>query len=392
MIKFKRICLLILDACGVGELPDAAAYGDEGSNTLGNTAEYMGGLNMPNMAEMGLGNIIPIKGVPPAAKPNAFYGKMAEMSAGKDSTIGHWEIAGLVSKSSFPVYPGGFPDEIIGEFKKQTNRGVIGNKPASGTEIIAELGETHIRTGDLIVYTSADSVFQIAAHTDILPLDELYKFCEIARGILIDEHGVSRVIARPFIGEAGNFVRTADRKDFSLEPPEPTILDRLKASGRDVITVGKVDYLFAGRGVTLAKHTKSNAHGIESTIEVLSNTEFNGMLFVNLVDFDMLWGHRNDVRQFAGGLEYFDSRLPDILSVLRPDDLFIITADHGCDPTTASTDHSREFVPLIAFTNSSSGQGKNLGVRSTFADIAATIAEIFEIEGIKHGKSFAKEL
>lgn len=383
---------MVLDSCGVGELPDAADYGDSGSNTIGNIAEYMGGLNMPNMADMGLGNIINIKGVAPSQYPKAYYGKMAEMSKGKDSTIGHWEIAGLISHQPFPVYPDGFPDEIIESFKKRTGRGVLGNKPASGTEIIAELGEKHIKTGNLIVYTSADSVFQIAAHTDIVTLDELYRYCETARSILTGEHGVSRVIARPFIGESGNFMRTADRKDFSLEPPEATVLDKLKESGSNVITIGKVDYLFAGRGITHTNHTKSNAHGIEVTIEKLSGEDFRGLLFINLVDFDMLWGHRNNVEDFAGGLEYFDSKLPEIVAALRDDDLLIITADHGCDPTTPSTDHSREYVPLLVYSKSFNAAGNDLGVRSSFADIAATIAGIFGINDIKNGTSFAKEL
>ncbi len=383
--------MLILDACGVGELPDAAEYGDTGSNTIGNIAKFSGGLEMPNMAKMGLGNIISIEGVPPSEKPLAYYGKMAEVSKGKDSTIGHWELAGLISRQPFPVYPVGFPDEIIGEFKKLTGKGVLGNKPASGTEIIAELGKEHMRTGDLIVYTSADSVFQIAAHTDIVPLADLYRYCEIAREMLIGEHGVSRVIARPFVGEPGNFRRTADRKDFSLVPPQDTILDKLKAANYDVITVGKVDYLFAGRGVTKTNHTKSNAHGIDVIIDKLSGEEFSGLLFANLVDFDMLWGHRNNAEEFGRGLEFFDSRLPAIINALRDDDLLIITADHGCDPTTPSTDHSREYVPLLVYSNIFQ-DGGSLGTRGTFADIAATVADNFGVDGMIDGTSFAGEL
>ncbi len=392
MRKFRRVCLLILDACGAGELPDASEYGDTGSNTFGNIAKHMGGLDMPNMGEFGLGNIIDIKGVPPVEKPKAYHGKMAEISKGKDSTIGHWEIAGLVSRESFPVYPDGFPDEVIDRFKRLTGRGVLGNKPASGTEIIAELGEQHMKTSDLIVYTSADSVFQIAAHTDIIPLQELYRYCELAREMLQGRHGVSRVIARPFIGKPGNFTRTPDRKDFSLVPPQNTILDILKDRGMEVITVGKVDYLFAERGVTKTNHTKSNQHGIDTTIELLSKEKFEGLLFVNLVDFDMLWGHRNNVEEFAEGLEYFDSRLPEIVNSLNDDDLLIITADHGCDPTTISTDHSREYVPLIVFSSKFDGHGGDLGIRSTFADVAATIADIFEVDGIEVGTSFNGEL
>jgi len=390
MIKFNRICLLILDACGVGELPDAADYGDAGSNTIGNCALSVGGLTMPNMGSLGLGNIISIKGMPPVDRPIANYGKMAERSAGKDSTMGHWELAGLVSRVPFPVYPHGFPADVTDEFKRLTDRNILGNKPASGTEIITELGEQHMQTGDLIVYTSADSVFQVASHTDIVPLTELYRYCQSARDMLTGRHAVARVIARPFIGRPGEFIRTADRKDFSLEPLGETVLDRLKSAGYDVITVGKVDYLFAGRGVTKANHTRSNAEGIETTIRLLQD-DFQGLLFINLVDFDMLWGHRNNAREFAAGLEYFDSKLPEIIANLRNDDLLIITADHGCDPTTQSTDHSREYVPILVYSNLFKPDGVNLGIRKSFADIASTIAELFEVGEFKAGESFAGE-
>jgi len=385
---YNRICLLILDACGVGELPDAADYGDIGSNTIANCSIGMGGLNLPNMAKLGLGNIIPIKGVPPEADPLAYFGKMAEKSAGKDSTIGHWELGGLISRIPFPVFPDGFPDEIINKYKQLTGRGVLGNKPASGTEIIAELGEQHLKSGDLIVYTSADSVFQVAAHTDIVTLDELYRYCQIARDMLTGEHAVSRVIARPFIGRPGEFVRTPDRKDFSLTPPGDTILDKLKSSGYEVVTIGKVDYLFAGKGISRTIHTRSNADGIDNMIKVLDE-DFTGLIFINLVDFDMLWGHRNNVKDFAGGLEYFDERLPEIIAKLKDDDLLLITADHGCDPTTPSTDHSREYVPILAYSKSFSGSGGDLGVRKSFADVASTIAELFYIDPIDTGESFA---
>ncbi|NLI16766.1 MAG: phosphopentomutase [candidate division Zixibacteria bacterium] len=391
-MRFNRVCLLVLDACGVGELPDAEAYGDAGSNTLGHCAEAVGGLKMPTMGRMGLGNIIPIRGISETSSPKAYYGKLAEQSAGKDSTIGHWELAGLISHKPFPVYPNGFPKEIIDEFVRKTGRPVIGNEAASGTEIIARLGETHLKTGSLIVYTSADSVFQVAAHVDLIPLSELYRYCRLAREMLQGEHGVSRVIARPFAGKPGEFYRTPDRKDFSLPPTGPTVLDLLSESSHDVITVGKVDDLFAGRGVTKSQHTKSNQEGIERIIDFLK-TEFHGLLFANLVDFDMIWGHRNDAAGFAGGLEYFDSRLPEILAVLRKDDLFIITADHGCDPTTTSTDHSREYTPLLAYSPGfQSLSGKNLGIRRTFADIGATISEIFGLTGLMAGDSFLKEL
>ena len=382
---------MILDACGVGELPDADKYGDVGSNTLGNCAAHVGGLNMPNMSSFGLGNIIPIKGVSPCEEPEAYYGKMAEKSPGKDSTTGHWELAGMITHKPFPVYPKGFPEEIIDKFKLLTGRGVLGNIPASGTEIIVELGEKHLKTGDLIVYTSADSVFQVAAHTDIVPLDELYRYCRIAREMLTGKHAVSRVIARPFAGKIGEFKRTPDRKDFSLAPPRGTLLDRLKDAGYDVITVGKVDDLFAGRGVTQSYHTKSNAEGIRVINDVLSD-EFNGLLFANLVDFDMLWGHRNNAKAFAEGLEYFDSKFPLIVSGLNDDDLLIITADHGCDPTTPSTDHSREYVPVLVYSPSLNSPGRDLGVRNSFADVASTIAELLCVDKFDSGESFAKEL
>jgi phosphopentomutase len=391
MMQFNRICLLVLDACGVGELPDAAAYGDAGSNTLAHCAEAYGGLSMPNMSAIGLGNIIPIRGVPATEAPKAFFGKMTEKSAGKDSTIGHWELAGLISPIPFPVYPHGFPKEVITEFERITGRGILGNIAASGTEIITRLGDRQFRSGDLIVYTSADSVFQVAAHIDSVPLEELYRYCQLARQMLQGKHGVSRVIARPFTGEPGKFWRTPDRKDFSLPPTGDTVLDKLSASGFDVITVGKVDDLFAGRGVTKSQHTKSNAEGIDSIIEFLSS-QFHGLLFANLVDFDMAWGHRNDVKGFGGGLEYFDQKLPDILACLNDDDLLIISADHGCDPTTPSTDHSREYVPLLAYSPAFVSDKKNLGTRKTFADVGTTIAEIFGITGINDGHSFYGEL
>lgn len=382
---------MILDACGVGELPDAAEFGDEGSNTIGNCAKAVGGLNLPNLGRLGLGNIIDIKGVPPAKESVAYYGKMAEISAGKDSTIGHWELAGIISPKPFPVYPDGFPETIIREFVKASGREILGNKAASGTEIIAELGAEHLRTGKLIVYTSADSVFQVAAHTDVVPLETLYKYCRAARAIFQGEHAVSRVIARPFIGKPGAFTRTADRVDFSVEPPPGSLLDKCMEAGLEVITVGKVDYLFAGKGVSRANHTRSNAEGIEVTKHLLSK-KFPGLLFINLVDFDMLWGHRNDAAAFAEGLEYFDERLPEILSQLAEDDLFIITADHGCDPTTPSTDHSREYVPLLVYAKSFDDAGRNLGIRETFADVAASIAELFDLPRFSQGKSFMGEL
>jgi phosphopentomutase len=386
-----RACVLILDSCGVGELPDAALYGDTGSNTIGNVARKMGGLALPNMQKMGLGNIIDIQGVPPVSEPMMPYGKMAEESAGKDSTVGHWEHFGIITQMPFPTYPDGFPPEIIAEFEKRTGRKVIGNKAASGTEIIKELGEEHLKTGALIVYTSADSVFQIAAHKRIVPLEELYRYSRIAREIMTGEHGVSRIIARPFDGELGGFYRTAERHDFSLAPASTTGLDILSKAGYDVISIGKINDLFAGKGITESNPIKSNADGVDKIIEILGR-QYNGLVYINLVDFDMLWGHRNDVRGFAGGLEYVDKRLPEIISKLSSGDLFIISADHGCDPTTESTDHSREFVPILAgLSNFNERKGKALGTRRTFADLGATVLDYFGLHQPK-GESFLKLL
>ncbi|AIS51648.1 phosphopentomutase DeoB [Thermoanaerobacter kivui] len=386
---FKRVILIVLDSVGVGELPDAYKFGDEGSNTLGHVTEKTG-VELPNMGRLGLGNIIPLKSVP--ENPNAIggYGKMAEKSAGKDTTTGHWEIAGLITEKPFPTYPHGFPEEIIKEFEKRIGRKVLGNKPASGTEIIKELGEEHVKTGYPIVYTSADSVFQVAAHEDVIPLEELYRICEIAREILKGDHAVGRVIARPFTGTPGNFVRTGNRRDFSLKPFEPTVLDMLKEAGYEVFAIGKIEDIFAGQGITEKNHTINNDEGITATIKAMDDIK-NGLIFTNLVDFDMLYGHRNDVEGYAKALKHFDNRLPEIMGKLTKEDLLIITADHGCDPTTPSTDHSREYVPLLVYSPSMK-HGINLGVRSTYSDVAATIAEIFKVGPTKHGTSFLKEL
>ena len=382
--------MLILDSCGVGELPDAGVYGDSGSNSIGNVAKKMGGLYLPGLEKCGLGNIIDISGVPKSQKPVLSYGKMSPLSAGKDSTTGHWEHFGIITEKPFPTYPGGFPEFLIKDFEKKTGKKALGNKAAPGTEIIKELGEEHIRTGDLIVYTSADSVFQIAAHIDVVPLNELYDYCLIARDILVGEHNVSRVIARPFTGEPGNFVRTADRHDFSLRPPVKSGLDILSEKGLEVISVGKINDLYAGSGITKTFPTRSNAEGIDTLIEV-SKGDFEGIIYINLVDFDMLWGHRNDFEGFAGGLEYFDSRLDEITDALVRDDLFIISADHGCDPTTPSTDHSREYVPVLAGIYPFESTGKNLGVRKTFADLGATVLDYFGFAQQK-GDSFLGDL
>lgn len=377
MKQFTRVLLIVLDSAGCGALPDAAAYGDEGSNTLGHTAAAVGGLKLPHLAEMGLGNILPLEGVPPASEPRASWGRMAERSPGKDTTTGHWELAGLVLDRPFPVYPQGFPPEIIAEFTRRIGRPVLGNRPASGTTIIQELGEEHLRTGYPIVYTSADSVFQVAAHEDVIPVDELYRICRIAREILQGEYAVGRVIARPFTGTPGHFRRTERRHDFSLPPTGPTILDALSEAGVPVTAIGKINDIFAGRGITTAIRTANNEEGLRAIAKAAADVTA-GLIFANLVDFDMLYGHRNDPHGYAAALEAFDAALPGIIALLHPGDLLIITADHGCDPTTASTDHSREYVPLLVF-NPARPAGRPLGTRQTFADVAATVAEAFAL-------------
>jgi phosphopentomutase len=386
----RRVVVIIPDACGMGELPDAALYQDEGSNTIVNTAKAMGGLRLPNLEKFGLGNIADIPGVDPAESALANFGRMAELSVGKDSTIGHWEIMGLVTKEPFPVYPRGFPPEVIQAFEKAIGRNTLGNKPASGTEIIRELGEEHIKTGQPIVYTSADSVFQIAAHEKTVPVEELYKMCMLARNILVGKHAVNRVIARPFVGSPGSFQRTERRKDFSLPPPSETVLDLLKRNNVQVIGIGKIEDLYAGKGLSHSIHTRSNSDGMDKLVEALRIFE-TGLILINLVDFDMLWGHRNDAGAFAAGLEEFDKRLPQVTELLAKEDILIITADHGCDPTTPSTDHSREYVPLVVY-GGSIASNRNLGVRESFCDVGATIAEIFGIKGTGCGKSFLKEI
>jgi len=385
----KRVVLIVLDSVGIGELPDADLYGDKGSNTLANTALKVGGFSLPNFEKLGLGKIYPILGLKENIKALGAYGKMGEKSPGKDTTTGHWELSGLILDKPFPVYPNGFPPDLIKRFEEAIGRKTLGNKPASGTAIIEELGEEHLKTGYPIVYTSADSVFQIAAHEEVIPLEELYQMCKIARGLLTGEHAVGRVIARPFIGTPGNFKRTPNRHDYSLEPTGKTVLDKLVEKGFEVYGVGKIYDIFAGRGLTWHESTKNNEDGILKTIDLLAK-DFTGLLFTNLVDFDMVYGHRNDAAGYYGALKQFDSYLPQIIEKLRDDDLLIITADHGCDPTTPSTDHSREYVPIMVY-----GKGVkedvNLGVRQTFADVAATIEEIFSLEpGV--GQSFWSEI
>ncbi len=384
----KRVILMVLDSAGVGEMPDAAKYGDEGSNTLGNVAKAVGGLAMPNMQKMGLGNIISIEGVAPASHPTGAYGKAAEKSAGKDTTTGHWEIAGVVLERQFPVYPNGFPPEVIDEFEKRIGREVLGNKVASGTEIIKELGDEHIKTKNPIVYTSADSVFQIAAHEDVIPVEELYKICRIAREILQGEHAVARVIARPFIGKSGEYVRTYNRADFSLTPPHDTLLDNVVKAGMEVVGVGKIWDIFAGQGITKSFHTQGNMDGIDKTLEAMDILE-RGLVFTNLVDYDMLYGHRNDPEGYAKALEDFDMRLPEILSKLGENDVLIITADHGCDPTTESTDHSREYVPILIY-GEKIKPGVNLGTLNSFSDIGQTVADFLGCSSLKNGTSFKR--
>jgi len=385
----KRIFLIVLDSVGIGEEPDAAEYGDEGSNTIAAaaTSKYF---DMPNMQKLGLFNIDGVTCRPKAEAPQAAFARMREISKGKDTTIGHWEIAGINSTKPLPTYPNGFPDEVIREFEEKTGRKVICNQTYSGTDVIRDYGKEHVETGALIVYTSADSVFQIAAHEDIVPVEELYRYCQIARDMLVGEHGVGRVIARPFSGQSPDFARTTNRHDFSLQPPKTTMLDQLIENQIDVIAVGKINDIFAGKGIGKFVRTKGNAEGIERTVEY-TKQDFNGLCFVNLVDFDMLYGHRNDVDGYAIALSYFDQQLPKILEGLGEDDILMITADHGCDPITPSTDHSREYTPWVIYGNRIKA-GTNLGTRPTFADIAATVLDYFGIEPKVTGTSVLKEI
>ncbi|MBI5117133.1 phosphopentomutase [Candidatus Poribacteria bacterium] len=385
-----RAVLIVLDGVGCGALPDANLYGDEGSNSLSHAAASLDGFCLPNMRRMGLGNIMPIAGVSPTPNPAACYGKMAERSPGKDTTAGHWEMMGAILSEPFPLFPNGFDGELIERFEKKVGRKVIGNKTASGTEIIDELGPRQLRTGELIVYTSADSVFQVAAHVSIIPLDELYRVCETARAMLTGPYGVSRVIARPYSGEPGSFVRTVDRKDFSVEPPSPTLLDKTLYAGMEVQGVGKIDNIFAGRGFTECRHVESNTEGIKVIAEKMQK-RFEGLLFANLVDFDMKYGHRNDSAGYARALMEFDAAIPLYMELMASDQLFFITGDHGNDPTTPSTDHSREYVPLLAL-SSGHREGISLGVRETFADVGATIADFLDLSPLEEGESFLEAL
>ncbi|MDQ0244319.1 phosphopentomutase [Bacillus fengqiuensis] len=388
---YKRVFLIVMDSVGIGEAPDADKYNDKGADTLGHIAEHMNGLKMPNMEKLGLSNIREIKGIAKADQPLAYYTKMQEASAGKDTMTGHWEIMGLHIDQPFRVFPDGFPDELIHELEEKTDRKIIGNKPASGTEILDELGKEHMETGALIVYTSADSVLQIAAHEEIVPIDELYKICEIAREMTLDEkYMVGRVIARPFLGEPGKFTRTANRHDYALKPFGRTVMNEMKDAGFDVIAIGKISDIYDGEGVTKSLRTKSNMDGMDKMADTVK-MDFTGLSFVNLVDFDALFGHRRDPQGYGEALEEFDARLPEVLDHLKEDDLLIITADHGNDPVHHGTDHTREYVPLIVYSPRMNG-GKEMPLRSTFADIGATIADNFNIEMPKYGKSFLAEL
>ena len=390
MRDFERIFWIVLDSVGIGELPDAADYDDVGRNTLGHIAESHA-LQIPNLVRLGLANIAPLRHQAPATAPHGAYGKGATRSPGKDTTTGHWEMAGVWLDQAFPVYKNGFPPELIQEFEKQIGRKTIGNKPASGTEIIKELGEEHVRTGKPIVYTSGDSVFQIATHEDIVPITELYRMCEIARKLLVGPHRVGRVIARPFTGTPGNFVRTTRRHDYAVDPPKPMLMDVLAERKVRMFGIGKIHDIYNGRGVEEYVTTKGNADGMDKLTAAISDRK-SGLIFANLVDFDMLYGHRKDVEGFAKSLEEFDRMLGDFLQLLGLSDLLIITADHGCDPDSRwpTTDHSREYVPILAY-SPASGAGVNLGVRDTLADMGQTIAENFGT-AIPHGTSFLREI
>lgn len=380
-----KAVLIVLDSLGIGEMPDAADYGDQGSDTLGHIVERTG-LKLPNMALMGLGRIAGVNAVEKAKNPTGNFGKCVERQPGKDTTGGHWEIAGLVLKKPFPLFHGGFPEEVVLLFKKHTGLDMLGNYASSGTEIIKKLGDEHVRTGKPIVYTSADSVLQIAAHEDVIPLERLYEICRITRDFMQGEYGVGRIIARPFTGTSGSYRRTENRRDYSIPPPERTVLDVIKDSGLEVAAVGKIEDIFAGRGLTRVNHATNNAANVRATIDFMKQ-DFDGLVFTNLVDFDMLYGHRNDAQGYAQALFDFDNALPEIVSELKKEDMLILTADHGCDPTTQSTDHSREYTPLIVF-GKSLKSGVDLGVRGTFADIGASLLDYFGLPGWHTGESF----
>ncbi len=388
---FKRIFITVLDSVGIGALPDAHEYGDGGANTLGHIGENMGAIHLPNLGKMGLGNLLPLPGVSPVQHPIGYYGKMQEISLGKDTSTGHWEMMGVEVKTPFKTWPNGFPPELIAEFSQRIGRGVLGNKPASGTEIIEELGVKHMETGDVIVYTSADSVFQVAAHEEVVPLAELYDICQVARELTMDERfSVVRVIARPFLGIPGHFTRTPNRKDFSLSPPDKTVLDTLRENGVYTLALGKISDIYNGKGIVKSVKTKSNEDGVNKLAEAMKE-QFTGLCFINLVDFDAMYGHRRDPKGYGKALEEFDIRVPELMSCLGKEDLWIITADHGNDPIHPGTDHTREYVPLLVY-SPALREGKDLGIRQTFADVGATIADNFGVPMPLIGTSFLHEL
>jgi len=384
---YKRIFLIVMDSVGIGEAPDATKFGDVGADTLGHIAEYQNGLKMPTMEKLGLGNIKEVKGISKVEHPLGYYTKMQEASNGKDTMTGHWEIMGLHIEKPFRVFPDGFPKKLLDELEEKSGRKIIGNKPASGTEIIAELGEEHLKTGAIIVYTSADSVLQIAAHEEIVPLDELYKICEIARELTLDEkYMVGRIIARPFVGTPGDFKRTPNRHDYALKPFSRTVMNELKDGGFDCISIGKIADIYDGEGITKSLRTKSNNDGMDKLVETL-HMDFTGLSFLNLVDFDALFGHRRDPKGYGEALEEYDRRLPEVLENLTEDDLLLITADHGNDPTHPGTDHTREYVPLLAYSPRMK-KGGEIPMRKTFADVGATVAENFRVKMPQFGESF----
>ncbi|CAH2212907.1 phosphopentomutase [Tepidibacter aestuarii] len=382
----KRVVLIVMDSVGIGQLPDAQKFGDEGVNTLGNIIKAYDNIAIPNLTKLGIGNIDGFEQVEEIESPIGSFGKCAEVSQGKDTTTGHWEMVGLRVDKPFKTFPDGFPKDVIEEFESKIGRKVIGNKPASGTAILDELGEQHMKTGDVIVYTSADSVFQIAAHEEIVSLDELYKMCQIAREMMMGDNALARIIARPFVGEPGNFTRTSNRRDFSLDPYEDTILDNIKMAGQDVIAVGKIEDIFNGKGITEAVHTKSNMDGVDQTIEYMKKDN-KGLIFTNLVDFDSKYGHRRNVEGYKNAIEELDLRIPEIIENLKDEDILILTADHGNDPTYKGTDHTREYIPVLLY-GKNVKNGANIGIRTTFSDIGATVADILGAEMPSNGESF----
>lgn len=385
-----RVILIVMDSVGAGALPDAGIYGDTGSNTLGNIAGSIKDFRLKNLEALGLGNIDTSLGLTAAEKPLGCYGRAKEISPGKDTTTGHWEIAGVTLDMAFPTFPEAFPRELVEAFENAIGTKSIGNEVASGTEIIARLGDKHVETGFPIIYTSADSVFQIAAHEEVIPLSKLYEICEKARELLKGEYAVGRVIARPFLGTSGNYKRTSNRRDFSLTPARRTMLDVIKEKGLNVMAVGKIEDIFAGVGITEAVHTKNNMDGVDKTLEYMASGK-KGLIFTNLVDFDMLYGHRNDVEGYAEALKEFDGRLPEVISAMKDSDVLVITADHGCDPTTPSTDHSREYIPILVY-GKHVKKGLNLGVRTGFCDIGATVLDLLGLPIEIKGRSFKNEI